>query len=184
MSVHGRRAARQGGRRIARAGARRPRRARARAAAASRITVNLAPADLLKEGSHFDLPIALGLLAAMEVLPAEELAGYTRARRAGARRPLTPVAGVLPAAIGASARAGGISARRVRRRGGVGRRARRAGAGLLIALVNHFKGTQVLSPPEPGAGRRRGRCPTSTTSRARRAPSARWRSPPPAATIC
>jgi magnesium chelatase family protein len=41
-----------------------------------RITVNLAPADLLKEGSHFDLPIALGLLAAMDVLPADELAAY------------------------------------------------------------------------------------------------------------
>jgi len=37
-----------------------------------RITVNLAPADVAKEGSHFDLPIALGLLAAMEVLPAVE----------------------------------------------------------------------------------------------------------------
>src|SRR3954453_10979922 len=42
-----------------------------------RIIVNLAPADVLKEGSHFDLPIALGLLAAMEVIPADELAGYT-----------------------------------------------------------------------------------------------------------
>ena len=42
-----------------------------------RITVNLSPADVLKEGSHFDLPIALGLLVAMGVLPADELAGYT-----------------------------------------------------------------------------------------------------------
>ncbi len=41
-----------------------------------RITVNLAPADLPKEGSHYDLPIALGLLAAMGVLPASEIAGY------------------------------------------------------------------------------------------------------------
>jgi magnesium chelatase family protein len=41
-----------------------------------RITVNLAPADLPKEGSHYDLPIALGLLAAMGVLPASEMAGY------------------------------------------------------------------------------------------------------------
>ena len=40
------------------------------------ITVNLAPADVLKEGSHFDLPIALALLAAMDVLPEDELAGY------------------------------------------------------------------------------------------------------------
>ncbi|MCZ6591443.1 MAG: ATP-binding protein, partial [Alphaproteobacteria bacterium] len=42
-----------------------------------RITVNLAPADLLKEGSHFDLPIALGLLAAMDVLATDELAAYS-----------------------------------------------------------------------------------------------------------
>src|SRR5207248_11426880 len=44
---------------------------------ARRITVNLAPADVVKEGSHFDLPIALGLLAAMEALPPDEMAGYT-----------------------------------------------------------------------------------------------------------
>src|SRR3984885_6690764 len=41
-----------------------------------RITVNLAPADLVKEGSHFDLPIALGLLAAMDVLPSVEIEHY------------------------------------------------------------------------------------------------------------
>ena len=44
---------------------------------AKRITVNLAPADLPKEGSHYDLPIALALLAAMDVLPRDEIAGYT-----------------------------------------------------------------------------------------------------------
>src|SRR3974390_2175537 len=43
---------------------------------ARRIIVNLAPADLVKEGSHFDLPIALGLLAAMEVLPGDEIENY------------------------------------------------------------------------------------------------------------
>lgn len=42
-----------------------------------RITVNLAPADLAKEGSHYDLPIALGLLAAMGVVPGNLLAQYT-----------------------------------------------------------------------------------------------------------
>ena len=41
-----------------------------------RITVNLSPADLIKEGSHFDLPIALGLLVDMGVLPGDEIAGY------------------------------------------------------------------------------------------------------------
>ena len=42
-----------------------------------RITVNLSPADLPKEGAHFDLPIALALLAAMEVIPADETARFT-----------------------------------------------------------------------------------------------------------
>ena len=41
-----------------------------------RITVNLSPADLPKEGSHFDLPIALGLLEAMGIVDSEQLAGY------------------------------------------------------------------------------------------------------------
>jgi magnesium chelatase family protein len=40
-----------------------------------RITVNLSPADLPKEGSHFDLPIALALLAALEIVPADAVEG-------------------------------------------------------------------------------------------------------------
>jgi magnesium chelatase family protein len=53
---------------------------------ARRITVNLAPADLPKEGSHYDLPIALGLMAAIGALPPDALAGFYRARRARTRR--------------------------------------------------------------------------------------------------
>src|SRR5579859_6127339 len=68
-----------------------------------RITVNLAPADLAKEGSHFDLPIALGLLAAMEVLPGEEIEGYVALGELSLDGSLLPVAGVLPAAMGAAA---------------------------------------------------------------------------------
>ena len=67
-----------------------------------RITVNLAPADLPKEGSHYDLPIALGLLAAMGVLPAGELAGYTALGELSLDAQIAPVAGVLPAALAAS----------------------------------------------------------------------------------
>src|SRR5271169_6985570 len=63
-----------------------------------RITVNLAPADVLKEGSHFDLPIALALLVAMGVLPGEEMAGYTALGELGLDGTLASVAGVLPAA--------------------------------------------------------------------------------------
>ena len=58
-----------------------------------RITVNLSPADLPKEGSHYDLPIALGLLAAMGAIDRETLAGYRRGRRARPRRADRAVAG-------------------------------------------------------------------------------------------
>ena len=73
-----------------------------------RITVNLAPADLLKEGSHFDLPIAVGLLVAMGVLPGEEISGYTVLGELGLDGSIASVAGVLPAAIGASAEDRGL----------------------------------------------------------------------------
>src|SRR5580698_11488384 len=58
---------------------------------AKHIAVNLAPADVLKEGSHFDLPIALALLASMGVLPAEELTGYTALGELGLDGALSPV---------------------------------------------------------------------------------------------
>lgn len=115
-----------------------------------RITVNLAPADLLKEGSHFDLPIALALLAAMDVLPRDEMAGYTALGELALDGLLAPVAGVLPAAVHASARGQGLIC--ARKQGGEAAWA--AGIevlapGSLLALVNHFKGVQVLTPPEP-----------------------------------
>ena len=69
-----------------------------------RILINLAPADLLKEGSHFDLPIALAVLAAMDVLPRDEVAGYAALGELSLDGALNPVAGVLPAAMSASAR--------------------------------------------------------------------------------
>ena len=66
---------------------------------AKRITVNLAPADLLKEGSHFDLPVALGLLIGMGILPQEELSGYFVLGELGLDGSIVPVNGVLPVAI-------------------------------------------------------------------------------------
>lgn len=69
-----------------------------------RVLINLAPADLLKEGSHFDLPIALGVLAAMEVLPRDEVAGYAALGELSLDGAIHAVAGVLPAAMSASAR--------------------------------------------------------------------------------
>lgn len=69
---------------------------------AKRITLNLAPADLLKEGSHFDLPVALGLLAGMGVIPQEELADYIALGELGLDGSLLSVNGILPAAVKAN----------------------------------------------------------------------------------
>eukprot|EP01037_Dinobryon_pediforme_P011687 gene11687-11776_t len=66
-----------------------------------RITVNLAPADIQKEGSHYDLPVALGLMASMEILDPVELSNYTVLGELGLDGALAPVVGVLPAALNA-----------------------------------------------------------------------------------
>lgn len=115
-----------------------------------RITVNLAPADVLKEGAHFDLPIAVALLTAMEVLPPDAFDGHTILGELALDGGIHPVAGVLPAAIHASATGRGVVCPAVQ-----GGEAAWAGGidvlapASLIALVNHARGTQVLSPPEP-----------------------------------
>src|SRR2546430_17151867 len=66
------------------------------------ITINLSPADLLKEGSHYDLPIALGLLVAMGVVDAETVSRYVVLGELALDGKLTAVAGALPAAIAAN----------------------------------------------------------------------------------
>jgi predicted ATPase with chaperone activity len=86
---------------------------------ARRITVNLAPADLPKEGSHYDLPIALGLMAAIGAIPPDALNGFTVLGELGLDGSIAPVAGVLPAAIGANSRGVDLP-RGLRQRGGVG----------------------------------------------------------------
>src|SRR3954466_12317443 len=75
---------------------------------AKRITVNLAPADLPKEGSHYDLPIALGVMAAIGALPADALDGFTVLGELALDGSITAVAGVLPAAIAANGRGQGL----------------------------------------------------------------------------
>ena len=122
---------------------------------AKRITVNLAPADMPKEGSHYDLPIALGLLVAMGVLPPQELERFVVIGELSLDGGIDPVAGTLPAAIAANARGKGLICPHA-----CGPEAAWAGMGednpggvlaprSIIALVNHFRGTQVLSEPEP-----------------------------------
>jgi len=117
-----------------------------------RVLVNLAPADIAKEGSHFDLPIALAVLAAMDVLPREELAGFAALGELSLDGTVQPVAGVLPAALGASARDLGLICPAAQ--GGEAAWAGRVevlAAPDLLGLMNHFRGTQVLTPPEPPA---------------------------------
>ncbi len=115
-----------------------------------RITVNLSPADLVKEGSHYDLPIALGLLSAMGVLPGDDLATYCVLGELSLDGTIRPVAGVLPAAIHASASGLGLICP-----GAQGGEAAWASgievlaSDTLLGLINHFKGTQVLSEPAP-----------------------------------
>jgi magnesium chelatase family protein len=119
---------------------------------ARRITVNLAPADLPKEGSHYDLPIALGLMAAIGAVPHDALAGFTVLGELGLDGSIAAVAGVLPAAISANARNEGLICPAA-----CGPEAAWASpemeivaAGSLIQLANHFKGTQVLMRPKAG----------------------------------
>ena len=118
---------------------------------ARRITVNLAPADLPKEGSHYDLPIALGLMAAIGAVPQDAIDGYTVLGELGLDGGIAAVAGVLPAAIGANARGQGLICPAA-----CGAEAAWASpeieivaARSLIQLANHFKGTQVLTRPHP-----------------------------------
>ena len=151
-----------------------------------RVLINLAPADLLKEGRHFDLPIALAVLAAMDVLPRDEIAGYAALGELSLDGSLNPVAGVLPAAIGASARDLGLICPAAQ--GGEAAWAGRIEVLAptdLLSLINHFRGTQVLSPPDTGrrGGGRRGPGPRRREGHGDRQ-AARWRSPRPAATTC
>ena len=73
-----------------------------------RITINLAPADLPKEGSHFDLPIALGVMAAIGAIPGDPLQNHLILGELSLDGSIRPVEGVLPAALAASARGMGL----------------------------------------------------------------------------
>ncbi len=118
---------------------------------ARRITVNLSPADLPKEGSHFDLPIALSLLAAIDVIPADEVDGSVALGELSLDGSLVPVAGALPAAVAAAesgksllcpkacgAEAAWVDATKV------------IGATSLTEMVAHLSGRAPLAPAQPG----------------------------------
>lgn len=117
---------------------------------AKRITVNLAPADVQKEGSHFDLPIALALLVAMGVVPQDAVADFVALGELALDGGLTRVTGVLPASINAKSHGLGLICPAAN-----GSEALWAGDDVqvlapqsLLQLINHFKGTQVLTKPE------------------------------------
>ncbi|SMC63870.1 YifB family Mg chelatase-like AAA ATPase [Primorskyibacter flagellatus] len=116
-----------------------------------RITINLSPADLPKEGSHFDLPIALGLLAALEIIPHDAVAGIVSLGELSLDGTLVPVLGALPAAMAAAEdgrallcpRASGTEAAWVGS-------CQVIGANSLSDVVRHFTGQSPLPPSEPG----------------------------------
>ena len=148
--------------------------------------MNLSPADLPKEGSHFDLPIALALLAAMEVLPRDAVASQVALGELSLDGSLVPVIGALPAAVAAAEAECGLICPAA-----CGAEAAWVGAvqviapKSLLALVNHFTGRAVLAPAQPGTvAATAWKSRTCATSRARRRPSARWRSPRRGGTIC
>lgn len=115
-----------------------------------RIIVNLAPADLPKEGSHYDLPIALGLMAAIGALPEAQLADYVVLGELSLDGTIASVAGVLPTAIAANGMGRGLICPLA-----CGPEAAWASREMdilaprsLIAMANHFKGTQTMARPE------------------------------------
>lgn len=118
---------------------------------AKRITINLSPADMQKEGSHFDLPIAMSLLAAMEVLPKEDVAQHVAMGELSLDGTLVPVLGALPAAIAAAESELGLVCPE-----SCGAEAAWVGAVKVIApdsllsLINHFNNRKILPPAEPG----------------------------------
>jgi magnesium chelatase family protein len=116
-----------------------------------RITVNLSPAALPKEGSHFDLPIALAVLAALEIIPKDAVEGTTALGELSLDGTLVPVIGALPAAMAAAednrmllcpqasgAEAAWVGATQV------------IGAGTLTDVVRHYTGQALLPCAEPG----------------------------------
>jgi magnesium chelatase family protein len=118
---------------------------------ALRIVANLAPADLPKEGSHYDLPIALAIMAAMGVIPPDSLSDWAAVGELGLDGQIASVPGALPAAVAASAMGLGLICPEA-----CGPEAAWVGdcrilaPRSLISLVNHFRGLQVMSPPTPG----------------------------------
>ena len=113
-----------------------------------RIVINLAPADLLKEGSHFDLPIALGILAVMGVVPKEKLKSYIVMGELGLDGSILSVNGVLPVAVSATkSNLGIICPFDCGTEAAWSQSTDIIAAPNLVSLINHLKGSETLPSP-------------------------------------
>jgi magnesium chelatase family protein len=117
---------------------------------AGRLVVNLAPADLPKEGTHYDLPIALAMMASIGALPHDALDGVVCFGEVGLDGALAPAPGALPAAMAAHGMEMAFICPEA-----CGSEAAWAGgeviaAPSLLSLVNHFRGGAALKAPERG----------------------------------
>ena len=116
-----------------------------------RITINLSPADLPKEGSHFDLPIAMALLAALEIIPGEDAEQTVALGELSLDGGLVPVIGALPAAMAAANEDRTLLCPQA-----CGAEAAWVGAAKVIAprtladVVRHYTGQHILPQSEPG----------------------------------
>ncbi len=115
----------------------------------TRLTVNLAPGDLPKEGSHFDLPIALAMMVAMGAISPDAVEGFAAIGELQLDGAIRTVPGALPAAVGANAMGKGLICPEA-----CGPEAAWAAESMnviaaphLVSLVNHFRGTQTLRRP-------------------------------------
>lgn len=115
---------------------------------AARITVNLAPADVIKEGTHYDLPITLALMAAMGVVSPDSTLNYIMMGELGLDGSIRPVSGVLPAAIAANQYdMGFVCAAEQGPEAAWSANPHILAASSLLTLMNHFKGRQLLQTP-------------------------------------
>ena len=114
------------------------------------IAINLAPADVVKEGAHYDLPIAVGLLVAIGTVPAEAVDGAFVLGELQLHGGIEPVSGVLPAAMAAV----GVGMYLICPKACGSEAAWASDLGIvaasdLMSLLNHLRGSQMLAPPGP-----------------------------------
>ena len=116
---------------------------------AKRILINLAPADMLKEGSHFDLPIALALLGLMGVIKSEQLKGHLVIGELGLDGEILPINGVLPAAVHAkNHNMSFVCPARCAQEAVWAEAPEILAAPYLVNLINHLKGSEILPTPQ------------------------------------